>query len=138
MSGRRRSEGDRGYATVVTAVAATVLCALFGVVLALGEAVVARHRAEAAADLAALAAADRAPAGRTAACRGARTVAGAQGARLVRCVLDGQVAEVTAAVRAGPYEPTALARAGPGLTASPGTSSDPAGPPAPEPPGGRP
>ncbi|MGW9068442.1 Rv3654c family TadE-like protein [Streptomyces yangpuensis] len=48
---------DRGSATVWAALVATVLGAVFAGVLLLGQAVVARHRAAAAADLAALAAA---------------------------------------------------------------------------------
>ncbi|MGW8602069.1 pilus assembly protein TadG-related protein, partial [Streptomyces sp. NPDC055893] len=51
---------DRGAATVWAAFAACALCVVFGAVLALGQAVAARHRAGGAADLAALAAADRA------------------------------------------------------------------------------
>ncbi|WP_370531932.1 pilus assembly protein TadG-related protein, partial [Streptomyces venezuelae] len=52
--------GDGGAATVWVAFAACALCVVFAAVLALGQAVSARHRAGGAADLAALAAADRA------------------------------------------------------------------------------
>ncbi|MFG2773789.1 Rv3654c family TadE-like protein [Streptomyces sp. NPDC048350] len=104
---------DRGMATVWTAFAACVLCVVFGAVLALGQAVAARHRAGGAADLAALAAADRALWGEEAACAAAARVAGAQGASLVRCSVRGDVADVTAAVRLGPYAPAVRARAGP-------------------------
>ncbi|WP_420713336.1 Rv3654c family TadE-like protein [Streptomyces sp. NRRL WC-3549] len=89
------------------------LCAVFAVVLALGQAVAARHEAGAAADLAALAAADRALLGATEACGAAREVAGAQGAELVRCRLQGDIADVTARARFGPYAPEARSRAGP-------------------------
>lgn len=104
---------DRGSATVWVAMAATVLCAVFAAVLAMGQAVVARHRAGAAADLAALAAADHALWGTTAACARAAEVAGAQGAAMVRCAVRGEIADVTAEARFGPYAPTVRARAGP-------------------------
>ncbi|MDV7224260.1 Rv3654c family TadE-like protein, partial [Streptomyces prunicolor] len=56
----RHSDGDsdRGSATVWSLGAMAVMCVVFGIVLALGQAVVARHRAAGGADLAALAAAD--------------------------------------------------------------------------------
>ncbi|MFE3600565.1 Rv3654c family TadE-like protein [Streptomyces sp. NPDC059142] len=114
-----RMSRDRGAATVWAAMAATTMCVVFAAVLALGQAVVARHRAGAAADLAALAAAARAPGGQGLACREAADVAAAQGARVVRCVLSGEIAEVTAAARLGPYTPTVRARAGPPRSAYP-------------------
>ncbi|MGW2258975.1 Rv3654c family TadE-like protein [Streptomyces sp. NPDC001780] len=95
------------------ALAAATMCAVFAVALALGQAIVARHRAGAAADLAALAAADRALLGPAAACREAADVAAAQGAEVVRCAVSGETAEVAARVRAGPYGPEVRARAGP-------------------------
>ncbi|MFJ4611940.1 Rv3654c family TadE-like protein [Streptomyces griseus] len=104
---------DRGVATVWVAVAAAGLCTVFAVVLALGQAVAARHRAGGAADLAALAAADRALEGAVAACGTARRVALAQGAVLVRCVVRGEIADVTARSGFGPYLPAVRARAGP-------------------------
>lgn len=52
------------------AFAACALCVVFAAVLALGQAVAARHRAGGAADLAALAAADRALWGEAEACAG--------------------------------------------------------------------
>lgn len=116
-----------------TALAACALCVVFGAVLALGQAVVARHRAGGAADLAALAAADRALWGEAEACAAASRVTGAQGAELVRCAVRGEVAEVTARVVRGPYRPEVRSRAGPpGLPPGP-----PAGPwaPPPVPPG---
>ncbi|MET9554274.1 Rv3654c family TadE-like protein [Streptomyces sp. NPDC006645] len=104
---------DRGSATVWAAVATTALCAVFAVILAMGQAVVARHRAGSAADLAALAAAGYAPRGAEAACARAAEVAGAQGARVVRCAMTGEIADVTARAGFGPYTPTVRARAGP-------------------------
>ncbi|MFE2939322.1 Rv3654c family TadE-like protein [Streptomyces sp. NPDC059255] len=122
---------DRGAATVWAALAATTMCVVFAAVLAMGQAVVARHRAGAAADLAALAAADRAPSGPAAACRRAVEVAVAQGARVVRCVLSGEIAEVTATAQFGPYAPTVRARAGPPRSAYPPDPLPPASPPDP-------
>ncbi|WSZ41576.1 flp pilus-assembly TadE/G-like family protein [Streptomyces sp. NBC_00868] len=104
---------DRGSATVWAALVATVLGAVFGGVLLLGQAVVARHRAAAAADLAALAAAATWAHGPETACATARRVARAQGASLGACTLRGEVAEVTARPATGPFAPTITARAGP-------------------------
>ncbi|GGS27701.1 hypothetical protein GCM10010221_26670 [Streptomyces parvus] len=104
---------DRGVATVWAAVTVAVLCTVFAVVLALGQAVASRHRAGGAADLAALAAADRALEGAGAACEAARRVALAQDAVVVRCAVEGEVADVTVRSGFGPYLPTVRARAGP-------------------------
>ncbi|WP_307126361.1 Rv3654c family TadE-like protein [Streptomyces sp. B1I3] len=89
------------------------LCAVFATVLALGQAVAARHKAGGAADLAALAAADRALRGAATACGAARDVAAAQGAEVVRCSVEGEIADVTARARFGPYAPEVRSRAGP-------------------------
>ncbi|MFF4540923.1 Rv3654c family TadE-like protein [Streptomyces aureus] len=104
---------DRGSATVWTVGAIAVLCAVFGAVLSMGQAVVVRHRAAGAADLAALAAADHWSDGGTAACARAERVARAQGARIVRCSVDGQISEVTAASGTGPITAEVRSRAGP-------------------------
>lgn len=116
---RRVPVGDQGLATVWAAVTTTTLCTVFAVVLALGQVVAARHRAGGAADLAALAAADRALGGAAAACESAEEVAGAQGAEVVRCAVLGEVADVTARVRFGPYAPEVRSRAGPAADAPP-------------------
>ncbi|MGW9383426.1 Rv3654c family TadE-like protein [Streptomyces globisporus] len=124
--GPSRGRGaDRGVATVWVAVTAAGLCTVFAVVLALGQAVAARHRAGGAADLAALAAADRALDGVGAACEAARRVALAQDAAIVRCAVQGEVADVTARVGFGPYLPTVRSRAGPPVTPSAGAPTDP-------------
>ncbi|MFJ3335233.1 Rv3654c family TadE-like protein [Streptomyces sp. NPDC086766] len=104
---------DRGSATVWSVGAIAVLCAVFGVALALGQAVVTRHRAAGAADLAALAAADHWTEGTAAACARAERVAGAQGTRLVRCAIVGDTSDVTAASERGPFTAEVRARAGP-------------------------
>ncbi|MFE3517670.1 Rv3654c family TadE-like protein [Streptomyces sp. NPDC059166] len=109
----RRCGGDRGVATVWAVVTAATLCAVFAVVLALGQAVSARHRAGGAADLAALAAADRALSGAGSACRSAGDVARAQGTEVIRCAIQGEIADVTVRARFGPYAPEVRSRAGP-------------------------
>lgn len=105
----RDRDRDRGSATVWAVLIVALLCVSAGVLLAVGHALTARHRAGAAADLAALAAADHALDGRTAACAFADRVAAAQGARLLRCAVVGEVADLTVSVgparvrsRAGP------------------------------------
>ncbi|WFB08221.1 flp pilus-assembly TadE/G-like family protein [Streptomyces sp. LX-29] len=104
---------DRGSATVWVAVAATALCALFAGLMMFGQVLVARHRAGGAADLAALAAADHALEGPRAACGLARRVAAAQGTRVVRCEVRGEIADLTVEARAGPFAPRVRSRAGP-------------------------
>ncbi|MBC2903986.1 Rv3654c family TadE-like protein [Streptomyces cupreus] len=116
----RRSD-DRGSATVWTVAAVAVLCVVFAVVLALGQAAVTRHRAAGGADLAALAAADHWVEGAESACGRAEKVARAQGTRLVRCALVGDVSDVTAAAGRGPFAAEVRARAGP--PAPPGSPS---------------
>ncbi|MER7854733.1 MULTISPECIES: Rv3654c family TadE-like protein [unclassified Streptomyces] len=116
---------DRGVATVWVTVTAAALCAVFAVVLALGQAVAARHRAGGAADLAALAAADRALEGPEAACGAARRVARAQEAVIVRCTVHGDIADVVARSGFGPYEPAVRARAGPPTAAPHGEAGRP-------------
>ncbi|MGW6687458.1 Rv3654c family TadE-like protein [Streptomyces sp. NPDC054961] len=101
-------------------VVATALVAVFGGVLLLGQAVVARHRAAAAADLAALAAAATWAHGPEAACAAAVRVAAAQGARVTGCVLSGEVAEVRARAPTGRFAPELRSRAGPPLAREPG------------------
>lgn len=118
----RRAGSDRGSATVWSVGAIAVLCVVFGVVLALGQAVVIRHRAAGGADLAALAAADHWAEGGAVACARAGRVARAQGVRLVRCEVTGQISDVTAASGRGPFTAQVRARAGP-ATALPDLSS---------------
>jgi secretion/DNA translocation related TadE-like protein len=127
MSGRRRPAGDRGSATVWVVALSGVLAAIGVAVLLVGAAVVGRHRAAGAADLAALAGAESAVRGRPDACAAAERVAGANGARLTGCTVDpGAVVDVAVEVhvRLGPLgtrSATARARAGP-------VPPDPAGP----------
>ncbi|MEV6803194.1 Rv3654c family TadE-like protein [Streptomyces sp. NPDC051132] len=125
-------ESDRGSATVWSLGAIAVLCAVFGAVLALGHAVVVRHRAAGGADLAALAAADHWTQGGTSACARAGRLAAAQGVRLVRCVIVGDTSDVTAAAGRGPFTVEVRARAGPPGPVPPGAPDGPGtGPPGP-------
>jgi secretion/DNA translocation related TadE-like protein len=108
---------DSGAATIWTALA---VAALTGVVLLgcwLGAAVIARHRAEAAADLGALAAASHAAEGPARACDRARWVADRLGATLLTCRwqrLDALVeVQIPHSAFAGLPGPSARARAGP-------------------------
>ncbi|MGW2403378.1 Rv3654c family TadE-like protein [Streptomyces sp. NPDC001739] len=110
---RRKRWGDDGSATVCTVFAAAALCAVFLALMGLGQAVTARHRAGGAADLAALAAADRAVQGPTAACTAAGRVAAAQHTRLVRCAVSGPVADVSVEAGSEPFTTQSRARAGP-------------------------
>jgi secretion/DNA translocation related TadE-like protein len=110
--------GDRGSATIwaVAAIAAVLL--IVGALVELGAAAVTRHRAESAADLAALAAAGRATPGEGQACTGARWVADRMRVELTSCRLIGWDAEVEVAARppnplVGLGSATARARAGP-------------------------
>jgi len=116
----RAPEGgsDRGAATVWL-LAAGLLVVLLGAAMATaGAAVVARHRAQAAADLGALAGAPFAVGGEEMACREADAIVRANGASLRRCWVEGTDLLVTAEVRpAGPAmvlgAAHASARAGP-------------------------
>ena len=76
-----------------------VMLALLGIGLQLGSAVVARHRAEAAADLAALAATAQAIAGQEAACHSATRVAEGMSTTLTSCELQGWDAVVRVSAR---------------------------------------
>lgn len=89
-----------GFVTVALAGLVLVLMAVSGVVAALAGVAVARHRAAAAADLGALAAAGRAHEGAQVACAAAGAVASAQGAALKACRLEGLDAFVEVTVSA--------------------------------------
>jgi secretion/DNA translocation related TadE-like protein len=85
-------------ATVVVLATVAVLVLASGFAVALGAAISARHRAGAAADFAALAAARRAVGGDTGACRAAAALAATSGARLVGCSVRAGVVEIRVAV----------------------------------------
>lgn len=112
---------DRGAATLWAVGAIAAALAVVTVVITVGVATVARHRAAAAADLAALAGATRAQAGQVAACAAAGWVVDNMGATLRSCQLRGPGVSVVVAVRpaglAGVIGPAiGRARAGPALS----------------------
>ncbi|WP_443050428.1 Rv3654c family TadE-like protein [Streptomyces sp. NBC_00286] len=90
-----------------------VLCVFFGAILAMSQAVMTRHHAGGAADLAALAAADHWMEGGTAACAQADRVARAQGTRIVRCAVYGEISDVRVAAGRGLFTAEVRSRAGP-------------------------
>ncbi|MEU2582934.1 Rv3654c family TadE-like protein [Streptomyces avermitilis] len=126
---------DRGSASVWVVCAIAGLCVVFGAVLAMSQAVVTRHRAASVADLAALAAADHWTDAGGEACAMADRVARAQGSRLVRCAVDGEISDVTATSGRGPFTAEVRARAGPAGPADAVGPPGPAGPDAVGPPG---
>jgi secretion/DNA translocation related TadE-like protein len=85
--------GDRGSGTIWVAIGALVTWAVATVALSIGAALVARHRADAAADLAALAGAQAVVRGVGDPCAEAELVAAANRARVVACerLPDGSV-----------------------------------------------
>lgn len=103
---------DTGSATVYAALLAGLLTTLTGAALTLGAAILARHRAGAAADLAALSAAAHADTG-DAPCDWARRVATAGRARLLSCACTGPVCLVSATVGTPWGAATVTSRAGP-------------------------
>jgi secretion/DNA translocation related TadE-like protein len=116
---RSRTGRDRGSATVWVLVLAAVLGLVAAASVLVGVAVVARHRAASAADLAALAAAGRAVTGDPSACATAADVARANAAELTAChVGPGAIVEVEVAIAvrlggAGVHTAVGRSRAGP-------------------------
>ncbi|HVT20602.1 MAG TPA: Rv3654c family TadE-like protein [Mycobacteriales bacterium] len=115
MTGPRSSEGS---ATVALVAGIAVVATATGVALALGVGTEMRHRAQGAADAAALATAADALAGQAGACERGRQLAQANGAHLRTCSLHDAIADVTVDVDLpgvlGPLGPVAArARAGP-------------------------
>ncbi|MFD4181258.1 Rv3654c family TadE-like protein [Rhodococcus sp. NPDC058514] len=90
---------DRGSATVLACWAMLALIAVAALVIHLGSAVSARHRAQSAADLAALAAAAALEHGGEAACASAATIAGRMRASVRDCRVEGWDVVVTVGVR---------------------------------------
>ncbi len=138
---------DDGIATVWAAAAVAVLIGVLAAVLDVAAAIGARHRAEAAADLAALAAAGSAVRGREVACARAGDAATGTGGRLALCRLRGWEAVVEVQVdvrlsllggavvrgraRAGPANPQPPVPATPETAEPPGVDEPPGtdGPP---------
>ena len=111
------AKADEGAATIWTALAAAALVAVAVLGCWLGVAVAARHRAEAAADLGALAAASHAAEGPVRACERAHWVAERMGVEMLSCTWQRLDALVEVEARslgiAGLPPPSARARAGP-------------------------
>jgi len=96
-----------------------VILAVVGAALVVGSAVIARHRAQSAVDLAALAAAGRLAEGQNTACEWAVSVANQTHARVTECRVESLDVVVTVEVGAalgrwGMGTARAAARAGPG------------------------
>lgn len=116
MRQSNRVRDDSGSATVLAAAFITVLVAIWIAGIAVGSAVIARHRAQAAADLAALAAASRLPAGAAEACRYGGGVAASMGAQVRRCFAERLDITIAVTVPVGgrlAWQAGASARAGP-------------------------
>lgn len=119
-SGRQSGhlEGDKGSVTVTACFAVAGLIALTVLVTQIGGVVVARHRAQAAADLSALAAAGELRAGAEAGCTAAESLGRRMRAAITRCEVAGWdvLIEVEEMVPIGPFGARpirAIARAGP-------------------------
>ncbi|TQK29218.1 Rv3654c family TadE-like protein [Arthrobacter sp. SLBN-53] len=106
---------DGGSATLIASALMVVLLTLTVGVLVLGSAVVARHRAQSGADLAALAGAASVPSGRQSACAAAQAVAESNHVAVVECIVDGLdvAVSVTATTMLPSRSARAEARAGP-------------------------
>lgn len=94
MAVRERRMGDRGSGTVWMLALIGLTWAMAMMAMTVGGVRAARHRAYAAADLAALAAASHSGDGPHAACRLAARIARGSGGRLSSCVLHGRISEV--------------------------------------------
>jgi secretion/DNA translocation related TadE-like protein len=113
-----RDHADGGFATVWVVIAMAVVVLAGGISAAVGVVAAQRHKAGAAADASAIAAALASIDGPTAACHQAMVVASMDGAAVVSCHLLGAVSEVSVSIRLpGPLAPFgtayAHARAGP-------------------------
>jgi secretion/DNA translocation related TadE-like protein len=111
-------DSERGSATLISVAMMAVLLAITLGGSVVGSAVIARHRAQAAADLAALAAAGRIASGPQSACAWATSVAKANGAKATGCTVEELDVVVTVEVavalsRIGMASASAAARAGP-------------------------
>ncbi|ONI79024.1 hypothetical protein ALI144C_29520 [Actinosynnema sp. ALI-1.44] len=105
---------DRGAATVVVAFAVAMLMLIAGSVFMIGAVASARHRADSAADLSALAAAASWPWGEEIACDQAQWVVERMRMRLDECRMNGQAVHVVViAPVSGLGQITARATAGP-------------------------
>ncbi|WP_329088928.1 Rv3654c family TadE-like protein [Streptosporangium sp. NBC_01469] len=124
--GTGRANAQRGSATIWTVGLMALVFAVAVAVVFAGMARVARHRAQSAADLSALAAAKLAFADPGRSCLRASSLAVDNEARVTRCSLsDGGIADIEVAMEIslplkGPVAVTSRARAGPVHIADPG------------------
>jgi secretion/DNA translocation related TadE-like protein len=120
---------DRGSGTLWVVALIGLIWSMAAMAMIVGGVRAARHRAYAAADLAALAAAGHVADGERRACGLAGRIARESGARLRQCVFHGRVANVVVAVEmrsvpgVGRMTATARARAGPVHGVPPGSGS---------------
>ncbi|HKP39692.1 MAG TPA: Rv3654c family TadE-like protein [Mycobacterium sp.] len=117
----RSSADDRGSASLVAVAMMAVLLSITMGAVCVGSAVIARHRAQASADLAALAAAGRLAGGAEQACARASALARAMRTAISQCTVDelDVIVTVDAPVsfgRIGVGSAGAAARAGPAST----------------------
>ncbi|GAA1907901.1 Rv3654c family TadE-like protein [Williamsia serinedens] len=115
---RRLVDGDRGSVTVLGAFVVAALVGVIVLIVYLGAATAARHRAQNGADLAALAAAGRALLAEPDPCGAAREIGTANAVRVTDCTVDGSEVSVrtTVPIALGPFgsrDAHARARAGP-------------------------
>ncbi|MFC6884164.1 Rv3654c family TadE-like protein [Actinomadura yumaensis] len=116
---RLRLGDDRGSGTVWTAAFMAVVWLAATTAMAVGAVRAARHKADSAADLAALAAAGHVGEGAGGACRRAAAIATGSGGRLSVCSVRGRIVDVTvtmvldAPFGAGVLRVVSQARAGP-------------------------
>jgi secretion/DNA translocation related TadE-like protein len=128
-AGPPRAVGDRGSGTVWMVGLIGLIWSVAVMAMTVGGVRAARHRAYAAADLAALAAASHATDGARSACRFAARIAQGSGGQLRRCVVHGRVSEVmvVSGLRdvpgLGRLNASARARAGP--VSAPGACEPP-------------
>ena len=110
-----RIDRDEGVATIFVCLTVGLLILVLAIGLRLGGAVLARQKAETAADLGALAGAARMLLGTSAACATATDLVVANGAQLMSCRAEGLdlLVEVSVPVPAFGDHATARARAGP-------------------------
>lgn len=113
-----RVAADRGGATILASFAMVGLLGIAILLLHFGSVVAVRHRAQSAADLAALAAAGTLDRGVESACAAAETIAHRMSVTVQSCRVDGWDAIVTVTARVllstfGVKETSAIARAGP-------------------------
>lgn len=111
-------KGDRGSATVLAGFAIVAILVVGLGIMQFGAVVAARHRAQSAADLGALAAAGALVEGESAACAAADVVATRMAVAVTRCDVDGWDVVVSVAgqvdlVAFGRRDVVAVARAGP-------------------------